>query len=215
MSKVDPHTFRWPNGTVVEPDGTVVLRPSWENFRARFLQVPGFALAGVSLGASRVGDARTVAAIALGTTAICVLAVWLYFRRARTSIGPRGFVRRDLLRTTSVPPERLGLVILATSLRNPDPRVDATLIVTDTEAHRLAMFNGPYWSREQMRAMALALGRPTWEPSGQVTFADIKDRYPDAVPTMHAHPVLFAFGLMGAVVAAGIAIAIVVAALTP
>ena len=212
MSKVDPHSFRWPNGTVVEPDGTIVLRPSWANFRSRFLQLPAVAVVGMSLGARRLSSPAVAIAIFFGVTAVCVVALVVYFRRARTSIGPRGLVRRDLLRDTFIPAERIGLVIHASDLRNPDPRVDSTLIVTETDGRRVAMFNGPYWTREQMRAMALALGRTTWEPSGQVTFADIKDRYPRAVPTMHAHPYLFAFALVGVLIAAGIAVAITIAA---
>ncbi|QGG94405.1 hypothetical protein [Actinomarinicola tropica] len=214
MTTPDPATYHWPTGTVVEPDGTIVFRPSWETYRSKFLQVPGFLVAIVAFNAFRMNDVGLSLAIAGVTLAVGALGTWAYFQRAFTSVGPRGLVRKDLFRNTTVPSDRIGLVIFARELRHFDTRVDTTLIVTDTEARKVAMFNGPFWSREQLYAMASAMQRPTWQPSGPVSYGDIKDRYPKAVPLMYSNPWLFAFGVVGAVIAAVVVIAIVVAAAT-
>src|SRR5690606_24040914 len=164
MSTTDPHRYTWPEDTVVEPDGTIVFRPSWENYRAKFLRVPAFLMAIVALNLFRMDDLRLALALLVVSLAGAAAGTALYFRRALTSVGPRGLVRRDLIRNTAVPKERLGEVIFVRELAHYDPRIDTTLIVTDAQGRKVAMFNGPFWSADQLYAMASALQQPTWQP---------------------------------------------------
>lgn len=214
MSTTDPHRYTWPEDTVVEPDGTIVFRPSWENYRAKFLRVPAFLMAIVALNLFRMDDLRLALALLVVSLAGAAAGTALYFRRALTSVGPRGLVRRDLIRNTAVPKERLGEVIFVRELAHYDPRIDTTLIVTDAQGRKVAMFNGPFWSADQLYAMASALQQPTWQPQGPTTFRQVRERYPAAVPLLYARPVLFAFALAGILlgVIITIAVAVVVAA---
>lgn len=194
MTATHPTAYRWPEGTVVEPDGTIVFRPSWESYRSKVLKAPAFLVVIAALNLWRLDNVGVAAVIVGVTVAVSVIGVVVYFRRAITSVGPRGLVRKDLLRSTSVPRERLGDVIFARELAHYDARIDTTLIVTDTAGKKVAMFNGPFWSADQLYAMASALQQPTWQPSGPVSFKEIRARYPKAVSLVYARPFAFAFG---------------------
>lgn len=214
MSATDPRAFSWPPGTQIEPDGQIVFRPSWENYRSKMFKVPAFLALIVAFNLFRLDDPVVAIGLLVVGLGIGLLGTWIYFQRAMTSVGPRGLIHKDLFRSVTAPAERLGLVIYARDLRHYDARVDTSLIICDTEAKKLAMFNGPFWSKEQLYAMASALQRPTWQPDVPVSYAEIKDRYPKAVSNMYAHPWLFAFGLVGAIILAVIVIAVIVVAAT-
>lgn len=209
----DAHRYRWPDGTHVEPDGTIVFRPSWENYKQKILQAPAALLVLVAIALFRFDDPTVGVAVVVVTALLASAAMALYFRRALTSVGPRGVVRKDLVRSTVVPREQLGDAILVTDLEHFDPRIDATLILTDQQGTRVAMLNGPFWSPEQLYAMASALQQPTWQPRERISFRDIRARYPRAVPLHYARPVAFAFALAGAIILGSLLIGVAVYAI--
>lgn len=213
MDGCEAHSYSWPDGTVVEADGTMVFRPSWENYRSKVLRVPGFLVVVAVINMRRLVDPVSVGLV-VATVLLSVAGLMLYFRRAVTTVGPRGVLRRKILRTKIVPKERMGDVILATQLTHFDQRVDTTLIITDTGGKRMMMFNGPYWSAEQLSMMASVLQQPTWQPTGAVSFNDIRRRYPKAVPLSYARPFAFAWGLVFAFFGIIAAIVILILLLT-
>lgn len=209
MSAPDLRSYAWPEDTIVEPDGTIVFKPSWENYRSKVLRLPMVLVAIVVLNLFRL-DSLVLAIVLVATTLVGgAVGTALYFRRALTSVGPRGLVRRDLIRSTSVPRERLGDAIFVRELAHFDPRLDTSLIVTDTGGRKVAMFNGPFWSADQLYAMASALQLPTWQPEGPTTYRQVRERYPQAVGLHLARPFLFA--TVAAVVGLGVVVTIAVA----
>src|SRR5690554_4458582 len=130
MSTTDPHRYTWPEDTVVEPDGTIVFRPSWENYRAKFLRVPAFLMAIVALNLFRMDDLRLALALLVVSLAGAAAGTALYFRRALTSVGPRGLVRGGLSRNAAVPAARVGEVIFVRARATYDPHTAATPPVT-------------------------------------------------------------------------------------
>lgn len=202
MNDGDSPEYRWVPGARVAPDGTLEFRPSWDNYRSRILQVPAFLVIIVALNVRGLTAPAGIVFVGC-TTAVTLIGLAVYFRRAVTRFGPDGFLRRRFVRTKFVPSDRLGHVILATEIVHIDSRIDSSLIVTDLEGKKVAMFNGPYWSPGQIGEMAWALQKPTWQPFGPISFRQIRDRYPKAVPLMYARPYLFAFlvafGFLGAV----------------
>lgn len=214
MDSTEPHRTRWPSGTTLEDDGTIVFRPSWANYRAKVLSVPAFVVALVVVALLRLDGLLELVLVIGGTLAVTVAALGLYFSRGMTSVGPRGLARRIVFRTKQVPQERLGDVILIRQLESYDPRMDTSLIVTDTGGRKVAVFTGPFWSPDQLTAMAAALGRPTWAPEGPVSFRQVRERYPRAVPLFYARPFAFAFAVVLGAFAAVAAVAVVITVLT-
>lgn len=201
VSATDPHLVSWPAGTTVEPDGTIVFRPSWATYRSKILRAPAFLLAIVALSAFRLGD-RWAIWVLVGTFVVAVLGNIVYFRRAVTRVGPSGLVHRDLLRSKALTRDELGEVIFVRHLDHADRRLDTTLIVTDAQGRRVALFHGPFWSPDQLHAMASALQQPTWMPEEPVSYLEIRARYPRAVPLMYARPMAFVLCIGAAVLGA-------------
>ena len=56
MSATDPRAFSWPPGTQIEPDGQIVFRPSWENYRSKMFKVPAFLALIVAFNLFRLDD---------------------------------------------------------------------------------------------------------------------------------------------------------------
>lgn len=160
MSATDPHPVSWPAGSTVEPDGTVVFRPSWATYRSRILRAPAVLLAVVALGALRLGDRWAIAVLA-GALVVAAVGNVVYFRRAITRVGPDGLVHRDLLCRKALTRDELGEVVDVRHLDHADRRLDTTLIVTDAQGRRVALLHGPFWSPDQLHAMASALQLPT------------------------------------------------------
>lgn len=190
------------DGSSVEFGGAVEFRPSWESYRSKMFKVPAFLLVILAINLPRMRDPAMLAVVG-ATVAFSIGGVALYFRKAVVRVGPDGFTRRSLLRTRHVPEERLGHVILAPEVSHFDERVDTTLIVTDADGRRVAMFNGPFWSEQELAEMAWALQRPTWRPFGPITFREIRERYPRAVPLRYARPMVFAWVVVAVIFGAG------------
>lgn len=180
-----------PARTIVEPDGTVVVRPSWRHYWAGMMSVPVFTAAVASVGLRAMRDDPVVGIVlAVGTAAICLGVLRFYFRRVKVEVGPRGFQHTRLIGTRSAPRERLGDVVITQQLRTPDPRTDATVVVTDVDGSGLAVLSSPYWTHAQLHWIVDALDRPTWRPDGPIKFKHIARRYPKAVPFRLAHPAI-------------------------
>jgi hypothetical protein len=120
----------------------------------------------------------TIACLVVGIVFLAGMLVWR--RYAMTLELADGVVRMKVLRTRSVPVQRIARAVRARTWSS------TMWLLLDTEGHALLAISAGDWNTD---ALLDRLGIPCEQDDRHASFAQLADRYPGSVPRWGRHPV--------------------------
>lgn len=188
------------------PDDTLRLRPNQSLFWQGVTGVLAF-LVPIStvLYFLTVPDGPWVTVLVSQVVVVIVfgLAVISYrstgFWVSRSGLLERGFFGR----WTSVPIEKIDLILLANTYRGSGSDTAPQLFVCDKDGNQLLRMRGQFWSAENMRLVGDILDVPITELGESVSTSELLDSHPGLLYWWEKRPLVVALAVLAAVVVAG------------
>jgi hypothetical protein len=145
-----------------------------------------------------------VAIIIVGTLAVSLIIVGLFFRNSSYAVAGTELTKTTMFGATRVIPlSNIGTIVFARSLVVSSQPITPSLILIGQAGERLARLGGSVWSGNDMAALIDATGLRAEIIEEPVSDAQLRERFPRAIHWWEAHP--FAAGII-----AGIAVLAVV-----
>lgn len=145
----------------------------------------------------------------LGTAALCLLGMWLYFRNTRIQFGEGRISRRNLFGgEKSWAFSEIGHVLRVERLVAPMQPITSTLLLLDTEGRKIIRTTSTTWDDDHVYALLSSIPLQPEVIAEPTTAKALRVRYPRAFAWWEAHP--WAFGW---IIALGILAVVVIAVL--